>query len=108
MSIRWKSITSYLNKFSVQGLKTNISFWKFIKPFLTAKGTLTDCDITNEDGKKIILDDFELVKTFNNYCSNTVEINSGFKPLKIKNQPKDDFSVIDETICTYQDHPRLK
>ena len=46
---------------------------------------------------KIILDDFELVKTFNNYCINTVEINNDFKPLKIKNQSKDDFSVIDET-----------
>ena len=38
----------------------------------------------------------------------TVEINSGFKLLKITNQSKDDFSVIDEIIYTYQDHPSVK
>ena len=58
--------------------------------------------------KKIISDDFELAKTFNNHYINTVEINSGFKPLKITNQIKDDLSVIDEIICTYQDHPSVK
>ena len=58
--IRRKSITNYLNNFTDKGLETNKSFWKFIKPFLTNKGTLTDCDITIVDGKKIISDDFEL------------------------------------------------
>ena len=108
VSIRRKSITNYLNKFTDKGLETNKSFWKFIKPFLTNKGTLKDCDITIVDGKKIISDDFELAKTFNNHYINTVEINSGFKPLKITNQSKDDLSVIDEIIRTYQDHPSVK
>ena len=35
VSIRRKSITNYLNKFTDKGLETNKSFWKFIKPFLT-------------------------------------------------------------------------
>ena len=39
VSIGRKSITTYLNKFSDKGLETNKSFWKFIKPFLTNKGT---------------------------------------------------------------------
>ena len=108
VSIRRKSITNYLNKFTDKGLETNKSFRKFIKPFLTNKSTLTDCDITIVDGKKIISDDFELAKTFNNHYINTVEINSGFKPLKITNQSKDDLSVIDEIIRTYQDHPSVK
>ena len=108
VSIRRKSIINYLNKFTDKGLETNKSFWKFIKPFLTNKGTLTDCDITIVDEKNIISDDFELAKTFNNHYINTVEINSGFKPLKIKNQSKDDISVIDEIIRTYQDHPSVK
>ena len=69
---------------------------------------MTDCDITIVDGKKIISDDFELAKTFNNRCINTVEINSGFKPLKITNQSKDDNSAIDEIIRTCQDHPSVK
>ena len=103
-----KSITNYLNKFSDGGLETKKSIWKFIKPFLTKKGTLTDYNITILDGKKIILDDFELAKTFNNQYINTVEINSGFEPLKTTNQSKDDFSVIDEIICTYRDHPSVK
>ena len=53
VSIRGKSITNYL-KFFDKGLETNKSFWKLIKPFLTNKGTLTDCSITIVDGKKII------------------------------------------------------
>ena len=109
MSIRRKSITNYFNKFSDKGLETNKYFWKFIKPFLTNKGTLTNCYITIVDGKKIIWDDFELAKTFSNYYVNTVvKINNGFKPLKATNQSKHDFSVIDEIIRTYQDHPSLK
>ena len=43
-----------------------------------------------------------------NYMINTVEINSGFKPLKITNQSKDDSSVIDEIIYTHQDHLSVK
>ena len=106
--IRRKSITNYLNKFTDKGLETNKSFWKFIKPFLANKGTLKDCDITIVVGKKIFSDDFELAKTFNNHYINTVEINSGFKLLKITNQSKGDLSVIDEIICRYQDHPSVK
>ena len=108
ISIRRKSITNYLNKFTDKGLETNKSFWKFIKPFLTNKGTLTDRDISIVDGKKIISDDFELAKTFNNRYINTVEINSSFKPLKITNQSKDDLLVINEIIHTYQDHPSVR
>ena len=51
ISRRRKSITNYLNKFTDKGLETSKSIWKFIKPFLTNKGTLTDCDITIVDGK---------------------------------------------------------
>ena len=54
------------------------------------------------------MDDFELAKTFNNHYSNSVKINSGFKPLKITNQSKDYLSVIDEIIRIYQDQPSVK
>ena len=69
---------------------------------------MVDCHITIVDGKKIISDDSELAKTFNNYYIDTVEIKTGFKPLKITNQSKDDLSLIDEIIRTYQDHPSVK
>ena len=69
---------------------------------------MTACDITIIDEKKIISDDFELAKTVNNHYINTIEINSGFKSLKITNEFKDDLSVIDEIIRTYHDHPSMK
>ena len=55
-----------------------------------------------------MLDDYKLAKTFNNHYIDKVEINSGFKPLKITNQSKDDLSLIEEIIRTYQDHPSVK
>ena len=69
---------------------------------------MTDCDKATVDGRKIISEDFELAKTFNNHYINIVEINSGFKPLKITNQSKDDLSVNDEIIRTYQDHQSVE
>ena len=69
---------------------------------------MTDSDITIVDGKKIISDDFELGKTFNNHYFNIVKINSGFKTMRIANQSEYHPSVIDEIIRTYQDHPSVK
>ena len=75
---------------------------------MTKKDTMTDCDITVVNGKKIISDYFELAKTFNSHHNNTVEISSDFKPLKITNQFNDDLSVIDEIIHTYHGNPSVK
>ena len=104
VSIRRRSITNYLNKFTNKGLETNKSFSKFIEPFLTNKNTLTDCDITIVDGKKIIWDNLNQLKL----STTIVEINSGFKPLTITNQSKGNLSVIDDIIQTHQDHPSVK
>ena len=93
MSIRRRSITNYLNKFSDKGLETNKSFSKFIKPFLTNKGNLADCDIAIVDCKKVISNDFELAKTFSNHYIHAYEINSGFKPVKTTNKSKVQLSV---------------
>ena len=71
---RKKSITNCFNKFSDKSLQTTKSSWIFVKPFLTNKGTFTGCDITIVDGKKIILANFELAKTFNNHYLNTLEV----------------------------------
>ena len=35
VSVKQKTITNYLNKFSNKGLETNKSIWKFMKPFFT-------------------------------------------------------------------------
>ena len=58
--------------------------------------------------KKITSDDFELAKTFSNHYINTAEINSGFKPLKMTEKSKDNISVIEKIVHTYQDHPSVK
>ena len=71
---RKKSITNCFNKFSDKSLQTTKSFRVFVKPFLTNKGTFTGCDITIVDGKKIILANFELAKTFNNHYLNTLKV----------------------------------
>ena len=52
---RKKSITNCFNKFSDKSLQTTESFWIFVKPFLTNKGTFTGCEITIVNGKKIIM-----------------------------------------------------
>ena len=65
---------------------------------LTNKGILANYDKTLADCKKVISDVFQLIKTFNNYYINTVEINSGNKPLQIINPLQDDISAIAKII----------
>ena len=69
---------------------------------------LANCEKTLVDRKKIILDDFQLAKAFNNYYINTVETNSGNKPLQIINLLKDDITAISKVINTDHDHPSAK
>ena len=64
----------------------------------TNKGILANYDKTLADRKKIISDVFQLTKIFNNYYINTVEINSGNKPLQIIYPLQDDISVIAKII----------
>ena len=65
VAIRKKSIRNYFNKIANRNIVTNRNFWKIIKPFLSNKGHLENVDIMLSHNNKIICNDRELVKIFN-------------------------------------------
>ena len=60
ISIRRKTIQSFLNNVTKAGIITDKNFWTFIKPFLENKGFLENKDITLIEGNKIITSEREL------------------------------------------------
>ena len=62
---------------------SNREFWKTMKPFLTNKGCLDNCDIMLRGGNKMITGDKRLAKPFNEHYINIVERSSGLKPEEI-------------------------
>ena len=81
--IRTKSIKQYFSNITSKGIVTNREFWKTMKPFLTNKGCLDNCDIMLRGDNKMITDDKRLPKLFNEHYINIVERSSGLKPEKI-------------------------
>ena len=63
----------------MKGLVTNRSFWNFVKPFLTNKSWHAQNDIMLIDSGKVIVEESDLVETFNNHYINIVEESSGEK-----------------------------
>ena len=45
-------------KFQIKVSKLTKSFWNFIKPFMTNKGTIAGSDITLIEGKNVITDEY--------------------------------------------------
>ena len=82
-SIWKKLIKQYFSNITSKGIVTNREFWKAMKPFLTNKGCLDNCDIMLRGDNKMITDDKRSAKLFNEYCINIVERSSGLKPEKI-------------------------
>ena len=80
--IRKKSIKQYFSNITSKGIVTNREFWKTMKPFLTNKGCLDNCDIMLRGDNKMITDDKCLVKLLNEHI-NIVERSGGLKPEKI-------------------------
>ena len=62
---------------------TNRNSWKIIKPFISIKGHLENTNIILNYNNKIICDDHEPVKVFNEHCINIIEKSSGEKPTNI-------------------------
>ena len=71
--MRRKSTKRYMNKVSEKGIKTNKSFWNFIKPFMTNKGMVASNDVTLIEGKNVITDEYDISQTFNKRYINIVE-----------------------------------
>ena len=76
ISLRRECIKSYFQNVTKKGLVTNKSFWNFIKPFLTNKSCHTQNDIILIDNGKVIVEESDLVETFNNHYINIVEKSS--------------------------------
>ena len=88
VSLRSKNIKSFRNNVPKTGIITNKNFWTFIKPFLIKKGFLENKDITLIEGNKIITNEKELTKTFNEHYINIVEKSSRKKPRDISHCDK--------------------
>ena len=63
-SMRRKSIQHYFSNITSNGIITNKSFSKAIKPFLTNKGCLEKSDIMLRDDEKMIADEKKISATF--------------------------------------------
>ena len=80
VSSRITFLKNYLKRVTEKGLSAKKSIWKFIKPFLTNKGFISNDDVTFIHKNKIIADKKQLTKLFNNYYINIVEKSSCIKP----------------------------
>ena len=90
VSLSRKNTKSFLNKVTKRGITSNKNFF-FIKPFLTNKGFLENNDITITEENKVITNERELAKTFNEHYINIVEKSSGIKPKDISQRDKNQY-----------------
>ena len=75
---------------------TNKSFRKFVRPFLTNKNCHTQNDIILIDDGKVIVDEHELVETFNDHYVNIVGKFSEEKPRNYVS----DTNLLDDVLLT--------
>ena len=87
----------------------NKEFWRTMKPFLTNKGCLDNCDIMLRGNNNTIADDKRLNKHFNEYYINIVERSSNLKPEKIvcHNEDFDKGIVLHNIIKNYENHSSI-
>ena len=57
-----KRIRNYFNKIVNENIATNRNFWNVIRPFFTNKGHLENAEIMLIQDKKIISNEYKLVK----------------------------------------------
>lgn len=61
-----------------------MGFWRFIKLFLTNKGTITGSNITLSKGKNMSRNEYEIGNTFNEHYIDIVEKSIDHKPVNIE------------------------
>ena len=95
----------YLNKSAADGIVTNKSFWKFIKPFLKNKSCHAQNDIMLIQNDEIITE-VTLVEIFNKHYINIVEKSSGIKPVNVAMMHNicDNDTAINVMIEAYKNH----
>ena len=109
-SLRRKAIKVYLNNVAKTGAETNKDFWKLIKPFLTNKGFLENAEIMLVEKDKIVTEEKELVRMFNDHCTNIVERSCGTKRTNLaKEQENENNKKAVEVICkSFANHESIK
>ena len=109
VSLRKKSMKLYLNKSAADGIVTNKSFWKFIKPFLKNKSCHAQNDIMLIQNDEIITEEKDLVEIFNKHYINIVEKSSGIKPVNVAMMHNicDNDTAINVIIEAYKNHPSV-
>ena len=104
--IRKILIKQYFSNIKSKGIVIYREFWKTMKPFLTDKGCLDNCDIMLRGDNKMITDDKRLAKLFNEHYITIAERSSGLKPEKIVCQNEDFHKriVLHNIIKKYENH----
>ena len=104
-----KNIRNYFNKIINENIVSNRTFWKIIKPFLSNKDHLENVDIMHNHNNKIICNDHELVKVFNEHYINIIGKSGGEKPTNIiKEYNLDNDKQAVDIICkSYKNHPSI-
>ena len=104
-----KSIKRYVDKILEKYIETNKFFWNFIKPFMTNKGMIASMDKSLIDGKIVMIDNYEISKTFNKHYIN-IDESCPNKPNKVGTTlwSLNKSDVIERIIELYQNHPSIK
>ena len=99
----------YLNKLAADGIVTNKSFWKFIKPFLKNKSCHAQNDIMLIQNDEIITEENDLVEIFNKHYINIVERSSRIKPVNVAMMHNicDNDAALNVIIEAYKNHPSV-
>ena len=104
-----RSMKLYLNNLAVNGIVTNKSFWKFIKPFLKNKSCHAQNDILLIQNNEIITEEKDLAETFNKHYINIVKKPSRIKPVNVAiiHNLRGNDTVINIIIEDYKNHPSV-
>ena len=99
----------YLNKLAADGIVTNKSFWKFIKPFLKIKSCHAQNDVMLIQSDEIITEENDLVEIFNKHYINIVERSSRIKPVNVAMMHNicDNDAALNVIIEAYKNHPSV-
>ena len=92
------------------GIQTNKNFWKLIKSFLTNKRFLENAEIMLTEKDKIVTEEKEIVRIFNDHYINIIERSCGTKPANVgKEQEIEDNKKSVKVICkSYANHKIIK
>ena len=81
------------------GVQTNRDFWKLIEPCLTNKEFLENAEIMLDEKDKIVTEEKELVRIFNDHYINIVERSCGTKPTNLAKEQGIENKKAVEIIC---------